>query len=138
MDLNSFSATQDITLEVKNPRDGSQLCDDDGTPVVITFFNVDTKEFIAARNALMNAQRKNAARGNIPTVQQDLENGIKFLVGVTKGWTRMPAFGQKLDFNAKNAEKVYGTIHWLRAQVDECLAQASKRENFTPEESPQS
>ena len=137
MDLTDFAALEDLTLDVVNPNTKLPLKDDAGKPVQIIFHNIDTQPYIRARNQYINATRALSHRGNVVTVEQDLEIGITFLAAITKGWSSMPAFKQKLEFNEKNCKRVYSGVHWLRQQVDDFVQKAGLRVKVPTEGSPE-
>jgi hypothetical protein len=128
-----MKATDDVVLDVMNSKTEKPVCDEKGNPFRIFFFNIDSREYIVARNAHINMDRKQTARGRVKTIEEEIESGVEFLASITKGWANMPTLSASeppLEFNDANTRKLYSRYHWLRAQIDTRMMQAGLRVNL--------
>lgn len=90
------------------------------------------REHIRAKsNANLRKQAERQRRGKdqeVPTIEQIEAEAIDLLVACTKGF-RDINYNGPLEYSEANAKKLYAEQSWIRAQVDEAIADL---ENFMP------
>lgn len=136
-DLDDFLQAGDLICAVRKPNTSQPACDASGQPIAITVYGIDSKEFLMARNAVVNKTREIASRGRVPTQQEDEESDLNFICAVTKGWSPDPltVADGKLEFNAKNARTLFVKYPGLRTQISGFikLQLAKRAEDGRPE-----
>lgn len=119
----SKAADKAATMHLVDPVEGGFLYADDDTqkkPMTIDLLGSDSKKF---RAAVSKQQRKAARRGRgSPDLAQQERNAAELFAAVTTGWKNMLLGGQELEFSQENAMKLYVDYPWIRAQIDEFIA----------------
>ena len=123
MDLATFDleadAVKGATVRLLNPRNGSALAADNGSPVEITVQGSDAPAY---REAQRGVREKIAARHvgeNVPLTPEELsEHTAAVLAAVTTGWSNIVVDGQPWEFNREAAAALYRRFGWIAVQVD--------------------
>jgi len=134
MDLLSLASTADAVLELKDPNSDppAVLRDEQGAPVAIAFWGLDTAEFRRAARAQAERARKRIKSGEEITHEQDVEDGVRWLASVTKGWSASIALGgAPLPFSPENAMRLYREVYWVGEQAADFVRRIGLRQTFS-------
>jgi hypothetical protein len=122
-DLNDLVPTSDtITVEMKHPKTGDPLTNDDGSTMTITVFAPHTKEYKAAIYKHAN-QRIQKSGGNMPeyTYEELDEASTSLLTQVTKEWN-ITYQGKTPKATPKMVKEIYDKLFWVKPQIEEAIA----------------
>src|SRR5687767_14462806 len=125
MDLSSFAADQDGLLHLYNPNiddpraEREYLHHDDGRPLQIWMWGLETQQFLDAQDAAEERRLKEVRKNNtIMSGAKTRASDVAFLIQITKGWPNgLPYKGEIMEFNHHNAFKLYTEQHWVRGQM---------------------
>lgn len=107
--------------------DGSQLFNDDGTPMTIGVIGADSDEAQRFQRNTTNRRIQAGARAKV-TAESIEAQGVNFLATLTKRWN-ITMDGGKPEFTKAAAAELYSnrTLAFVREQVDAAI---SERANF--------
>lgn len=123
-DLSKYETIDVATLTVKNPKGGDLLGVDD-KPVTINLYGMGSKQYIAAKRKLDNANQMRSlamVRNNKIADPKEVEaSENEFLAAITESVENFPLDPLEIYSNPK--------LSYIRSQVDKF---ASETENFMP------
>ena len=117
------NANDGVKMPVIRPDTGEEWVEDSG-PVTVTVYGVDSKEFEKITKEHSEKAMKALRTRQMPSAN---ENEIERCVRLTKSWENIGDSTGDLEFNFKNAKKIYTSCPWLRDQI---LNFAGDRSNY--------
>lgn len=111
-------AEEGVPMEVKHPRTGAVLTQEDGSPITITLLGMDSK---VMRRLVLEQQRqtlKARQKGEIPDLDQAQQDAIDLFVAATVKWSGIVLGGITLECTPANARRLYIQSPRLREQID--------------------
>lgn len=109
------------TFTLRHPITDEDLTDAKGKPVTITVLGNDSREFRRKVDDIARARQRKKSQ---PTLAESDRMAAEMLASVTKAWSGIQWDGKTLDCTPENAEMLYRERTWVRAQVDEFVADA--------------
>lgn len=127
MDLADLDLSGAATLQLRHPATGAILTGDDGAPVTIALYGVDSGAYTEYRRALANKAVRRGTKTQM-TAEEYEDEALGLLAACTADWTGLELDGKPLPFTMSNAKMIYRRFAWLRDQVDTFIAD---RANFS-------
>lgn len=112
----AFDDTADMV--VIHPVTGDELQQEDGSPMTITLYGAQSKQFRQAKNAAVNASM--SKRGKAATAEQSERNAMQLLADCTAAFNGLDLGDGVLSVD--DAADIYMDNPWLKDQVDEFIA----------------
>lgn len=131
-DLDTMTPAEAGTVvELEHPITGEPLLDGEGNPWTITVRGEDsaTVKAVIRKQQDRRSEKLRKGRGHVSDSESFDVERVEVLVAATIGWSGLTLDGALLEFNAKNARRVYGDdrFAWLVEQVE---AAARDRKRF--------
>lgn len=121
MDLSLIDLTAEANegawLNLYNPKNPTEVFD-----ARIHVLGMDSQAAREVEDAYGNKRLEELTkRGKLGklTVQEQRSRGVRVLARITRGWENIEWEGNPLEFNQKNAEKLYRERQWIADQVNE-------------------
>lgn len=108
-----------VPMKMIHPRNRAPVVRSDGALVTITLLGRASDTYRAARRRIEERQAEQAARGIVPTREEQERDDIETLVSCTKDWTIEQMDGQPFPFSEANARLLWSDkrFPWLRNQA---------------------
>jgi len=127
MDMNNLDLAADAekgaTFSVRHPVTDELLTGSDEKPLTIQVHGVDSATF---KRAVQDINQAASGRKKVSPAEQERQT-VNALARATIGWSDNWVWGgEPFKFSPENCRKLYAERAWLRAQVDEFIADRSR------------
>ena len=126
MDLMNLKPTSDtVEVTLKHPNTGATLKNDDKTPFTITVYASHSKEHKEVLYEQTNKRLKAMQSGKKQDfTAQDIEEAtLTLLSKITASWN-ITLDGENPKLTVAKARQIYEEWFWIKAQVEEALAES--------------
>jgi len=126
MDLKDLTPKSDtVDVVITHPSTGKPLTNDDGSEMVIVMYATHTTEYKAEVHRQTNLKLKRMEKsGKMSITAEELEeSALLHMAKATKEWD-ITYDGEKPKLTVDKAKEVFGAAPWIKAQIEEALAES--------------
>jgi len=129
MDLSKLSAANDTAkVDIYDPVSGEILTDDDGSPMWVEVYGMDSKHYRQIDREITNRNigRAQRAKGGLALTAEQLEaNESERVIRCVKSW-HVVFGGEALECTEANVRKVLDAVPALREQIEAGIRDRSR------------